>query len=307
MTCPSTTDVVRRFGSVTLADDLPLTPMPLAQIPEQRSTGQDTITFRLLGGLGFCPNGSPVEIRGTIQRTLLATLLTVGSHPVPMGALVEELWGEHPPATAENALQAHISRLRRKLQGVAGAGSVRLVGLPSGYRLLVPAEDVDALLFLRTLGEVRGRQATDADDGAIVRLRAALALWFGPVFGGLVGGPICQAAVARFEAARSVAAETLFDLELRQGRHTEIIPELSGLVESQALNERFCEQLMVALYRSGRQIEALDAYRRMRLRLDTELGVAPSPTLRTYERAILAHDPALRIGADHAALRGEAA
>jgi len=181
---------------------------------------------------------------------------------------------------------------------------VSLVGLPSGYRLLVPEQDVDALLFLRTLGEVR-RLATDP-AAAIVRLRAALALWYGPVFGGLVGGPICQAAVARFEAARSVAAETLFDLELRQGRHTEIIPELSGLVESQALNERFCEQLMVALYRSGRQIEALDAYRRMRLRLDTELGVAPSPTLRKYERAILAHDPALRIGADHAALREDA-
>jgi hypothetical protein len=155
---------------------------------------------------------------------------------------------------------------------------------------------------MRALKDVRSRPNMDAGM-AIVKLRSAVALWRGPVFGGPLGGPICQAAAARYEAARLVAVEMLFDLELRCGRHTEVIPELSELVESQSLNERFCEQLMVALYRSGRQADALKVYRRMRMRMDTDLGVEPSPTLRKYERAILAHDPALCTGANYAALR----
>lgn len=263
---------------------------------------QERIRFLYLGALECWLGHRPVEIRGTIQRTLLAALLAAGSKPVSVDALVEELWGDNPPARAENALQAHVSRLRRKLRCAGGNTSVSLSSLPSGYRLMVSEEDVDATAFMRELNDGRGRPNTDATT-TIAKLRSAVALWRGPVFGGPLGGPICQAAAARYEAARSVAVELLFDLELGCGRHTEVIPELSELVESPSLNERFCEQLMVALYRSGRQTEALEVYRRMRIRLDADLGVEPSPTLRKYERAVLVHDPALCTGANYAVLR----
>lgn len=261
--------------------------------------------FVYLGALECWLGDRQVEIRGTSQRTLLAALLAAANKPLSVDALVEELWGADPPAKVENALQAHVSRLRRKLHCDGATTSVNLSGLPSGYRLMVPEEDVDATVFTWVLKEVRSQPNMDATT-AIAKLRSAVALWRGPVFGGPLGGPICQAAAARHEAARSNAIELLFDLELRCGRHTEVIPELSELVESPSLNERFCEQLMVALYRSGRQTEALEVYRRMRTRMDVNLGVEPSPTLRNHERAILAHDPALYTGANHATLRNSA-
>lgn len=283
--------------------------MSLEQVPDSTIVGstadqkdRERIKFLYLGALECWLGHRPVEIRGTMQRTLLAALLAAGSKPVSVDALVAELWGENPPASAENALQAHVSRLRRKLRCAGGCTSVSLSSLPSGYRLMVSQDDADATTFMRALNDGRGRRHMDVPT-TIAKLRSAVALWRGPVFGGPLGGPICQATAARYEAARSVAVELLFDLELRCGRHTEVIPELSELVESPSLNERFCEQLMVALYRSGRQTEALEVYRRMRMRLDADLGVAPSPTLRKYERAILAHDPVLCAGANYAALR----
>ncbi len=258
--------------------------------------------FRYLGTLEVWHDGRLCEIRGTIQRTLLAALLAAGSRPVSTQALVGELWADNPPATAENSLQAHVSRLRRKLHGSGDGRSTCLLSLPSGYQLLVADTDVDATTFARAVTEARQREGSDPDE-AVRRLRSALTLWRGPVFGGQIGGPLCQAAAARYEASRTMAVELLFDLELRRGRHSEMIPELSELVESPSLNERVCEQLMVALYRSGRQIEALDVFRRMRVRLDRDLGVEPSPTLRKYEQAILTHHALLRYGEDHAGLR----
>jgi DNA-binding SARP family transcriptional activator len=263
---------------------------------------QEGLKFLCLGALECWLGGRLVEMRGASQQTLLATLLVAGSKPVSVNALIEELWGENPPARMENALQAHVSRLRRKLHCADDSTSVNLSSQPSGYRLIVSEKDVDATVFVRILKEVRSRPNMDATT-AIAKLRSALALWRGPMFGGPLGGPLCQAAAARHEAAQSVAVEMLFDLELRCGRHTEVIPELSELVESQSLNERFCEQLMVALYRSGRQADALQVYRRIRRRMNADLGVEPSPTLRKYERAVLAHDPVLCNGANYAALR----
>jgi SARP family transcriptional regulator, regulator of embCAB operon len=131
-------------------------------------------------------------------------------------------------------------------------------------------------------------------------------MWRGQAFDLVVRGPLCRAAALRYEATRLSGLEMLFDLELRMGRHADIIPALSELVASSDLNERFCEQLMIALYRSGRQSEALVTYRRMRKRLDDELGVEPTVTFRNHEKAILAHDPALHVGANHAVLRGMA-
>lgn len=267
-----------------------------ADVPVPRD-GERPFRFCYLGPMEHWVDGVRLEVRGTVLGTLLAALLAAQSRPVSVDALVEELWGEQPPAHAENALQANVSRLRRKLRMTGVSADL------SGYRLRVADDQVDATVFLRMLDEERGGRDLPPAK-AVSKLRAALALWRGPVFGGPVGGPLCQATAVRYESARSFAHELLFDHELRCGRHAEVIPELCALVESDSLNERLCEQLMVALYRTGRQTEALATFHRMRTRLDVELGVAPSPTLRNYERAILAHDPALRVGNDHVAVRG---
>lgn len=134
-------------------------------------------------------------------------------------------------------------------------------------------------------------------------LRTALSLWRGKAFGLVIHGSLCRIVAQRYETARVVALETLFDLELRSGRHTDIIPMLSELVEAPSLNERFCEQMMIALYRSGQQARALSSYIQMRDRLHEELGVEPTVTLRNLFNAILNHHDALRLGADHAVLR----
>ena len=237
-----------------------------------------------------------VELRGPFQRTLLATLLVNAGRLVTVDALIREMWGEDFPRRVENALQAHVSRLRRKLNGLEpDRPSSRLASLPSGYHLSVEPDELDAARFTRTLNEVRARPEKDPAE-AVDRLREALSLWHGPALSGSVGGPACQAAAARYEEWRTAALELLYEYETRLGRHATVIAELSELVAGDSLNERFCGQLMLALYRAGRQTEALAVYRRMWSRLNEELGVDPSPQLRNYERAILAHDPALLAG-----------
>jgi SARP family transcriptional regulator, regulator of embCAB operon len=258
--------------------------------------------FFVLGPLECWSAERPVNIPGTLQRTLLATLLAAEGNPVSVESLVTELWADSPPPQWENALQAHVSRLRRRLDTVADDRPARLIVQYSGYCLSTYADAVDAKVFLRELANARFPGAGDPRRAADA-LRRALSLWRGNAFGLVIQGPLCRTVAQRYEAARLVALETLFDLELRIGRHTDIIPTLSELVESPSLNERFCEQLMIALYRSGQQAVALSAYRRMRERLKDELGVEPTITLRNMLNAILVHHPALRVGADHAVLR----
>lgn len=258
--------------------------------------------FSVLGAMECWSGQRPVDIPGALQRSLLATLLVSEGKPVSADALASELWGDSPPPKRENALQAHVSRLRRRLRLVADDEPARLVVQSYGYSLLVGKDAMDGAVFVRGVNLARAMAGTDP-VGAIGVLRTALALWRGPAFNLVVCGRLCRAAANRYEAARLGGLELLFDLELQTGRHAEIIPELAELVESPALNERFCEQLMIALYRSGRQTQALVTYRRMRKRLDDELGVEPTATFRNHERAILSHDPALHIGADHTALR----
>lgn len=263
---------------------------------------RNMIQFFVLGPLECRSVNRPVNITGTLQRALLATLLAAEGIPVSVDSLVAELWGDSPPPHWENALQAHISRLRRRIDAVAGDRSTRLIVEHSGYRLQTEEGTVDAKVFMRKLDNARLLGATDPGTAADV-LRDALSLWRGKAFGLVTHGSLCRTVAQRYETARVVALETLFDLELRSGRHTDIIPMLSELVEAPTLNERFCEQLMIALYRSGQQARALASYFRMRDRLDDELGVEPTITLRNLFNAILNHHPALRLGADHAVLR----
>jgi SARP family transcriptional regulator, regulator of embCAB operon len=251
------------------------------------------------------PRGS-TTVRGRHQRALLIALAANANRVVPVESLVTELWGEDPPQRTLNALQAHVSRLRRLLAEVddSGHAAERISGAASGYRMYIGKDDgCDGFAFLRDLAEIQALPPGTSPAETTRRIRSALAAWRGPVFGGFVGGPICQATAARYEESRMAALQSLFDNELKLGNHLAVIAELSALVEADPLNERLCEQLMVALYRAGRQTDALSVYHRIRRRLDDELGVDPSPTLRVYERAILGHDPALSARADHGVLR----
>lgn len=267
--------------------------------------------FSVLGTVAIRFGDRLIEVQGRFQRIVLLLLLLSRQQVVLADTLIDELWGEEVPKRAENALQAHVSRLRRRLVELEPDRLVpRLARLPrqsnrpSGYRLLLSGDEFDGSVFLDTIREVR-RSPAPAPSEATRKLRAALSLWTGPPFGGLQGGPICQAAAARFHESRLVALDLLFENELRQGRHCEVIPELSEQVECGSLNERLCERLMVALYRAGRQTDALATYRRMRSRLNNELGIEPSPLLQRCERAILSHDPALQIWPDGAGPRLE--
>ncbi|MDN5853095.1 MAG: AfsR/SARP family transcriptional regulator [Actinomycetia bacterium] len=255
-----------------------------------------------LGPLECWSGGREVRLGGPLERTLLAALLAKDLRPVPISDLVAELWGKVPPARAENALQAHVSRLRKRLS-VAIDGDV-LPLTSSGYCLRTPEGSVDGVDFLRVVGNVRGGGQHGQDRTAEI-LRAALRLWRGPPFGGVAVGPLCRAAAGRLDAERLSAIELLYDTELQRGRHFEIVPELSYLLESSSLHERLCEQLMIALYRSGRQTDALAVFRRMRRRLDAELGVDPSPALRRIEQSILVHDARLAVTSDHRRLRSD--
>jgi DNA-binding SARP family transcriptional activator len=262
------------------------------------------LRYRVLGPIEIQAADRPLEIRGRFQRTLLAALLVNPGRLVMAHLLVSELWGDNPPGNAENALQAHVSRLRRKLaKAEPNRRTPRVVSLPSGYRLLAKPDEVDADRFMQTVTQVRARPDLDPRE-AIQLLRDALSLWRGPAFGGDLTGFICQAAAIRYEEHRASALALLFDKELQIGRHAQVIAELSEFVESESLNEGLCAQLMVALYRAGRQTDALALYRRVRARLADELGIEPCPTLRDCEHAILSHDPKLLVRAEPVAVNG---
>ncbi len=228
-----------------------------------------------------------------MRQTLLAALLSAESKLVSADLLAEELWGTTPPAKMENALQAQISRLRRTLIRIEpDRHECRLISAAAGYRFAAHWSEIDAVAFVHTIELIRARGGADlARD--IADLRSALALWRGPVFGGLSGGLLCQTAAAKYEEARQAALEMLYDLELKSGAHAKILPELAELVANNGMQEQFCSLLMVALYRVGRQADALNVYRDLRERFNAQLGIEPSPVLREYERAILNHDPLL--------------
>ncbi|MFF8431784.1 BTAD domain-containing putative transcriptional regulator [Streptomyces sp. NPDC016566] len=254
------------------------------------------LRFSILGSLSILTSVGPADVPGQLQRTLLQTLLSSEGQVVSVGRLAEEMWQDTGPENQSNALQAHVSRLRRRLRELEPERSSSRVTIhPSGYRLSLADGELDATEFVRTVRLVES--ASPYDPARAARLLAdALARWRGPVFGGCSGGPLCQLAAARYDEYRMRAMELRFDAELRLGRHAAIRAELTEAHSNHALRERFCEQLMIALYCSGRQADALAIFRRMRRHLDDELGIQPSPALRQVESAILSHNPVLAVG-----------
>jgi DNA-binding SARP family transcriptional activator len=245
------------------------------------------IEIRLLGPLEVEVSGVPIELRRKKQRALLALLALRPGEPVSTDRLIEDLWGQEAPKAAVGSLQNLVSQLRKAL------GADTLLTRAPGYVLDVPPELVDLHRFQRLVEEAMESGAADA---RAVKLRQALELWRGPALADLAYEPFAQAEIARLEEMRLGAREELMDAELELGRHG-LVGDLEALVAEHPLRERLRAQLMTALYRSGRQADALEAYRQARETLVEELGIDPSSELQQLEQAILRHDPGLDLSA----------
>jgi DNA-binding SARP family transcriptional activator len=242
--------------------------------------------FRLLGPLEVVVDGVPLRIAAQKPRALLALLLLNRNRVVPTERLVDELWGDEPPARATKTLQVYVSTLRKEL------GAKRLVTRPPGYELRVDEGELDVDRFEALAAAAR---AEEDPKRAATGLREALALWRGPALRGFRAEPFAAAAAARLEDLRLAAVEDRIEAELEAGASADVVPELEELVAAEPLRERPRELLMLALYRAGRQADALDLYRRTREVFVDELGIEPGPALRELEQAVLRQDSDLRI------------
>jgi YVTN family beta-propeller protein len=239
--------------------------------------------FRILGSLEVEVDGRLLKLGGAKQRAVLALLLLHTNDVLSRERLIDELWGASPPDTATTALQVHISQLRKLL------GSDRIVTRAPGYALRVDSGELDLDRFQSLTATARGQEPLDAAE----TLRSALGLWRGSPLADLEGLPFARREQLRLEELRLGALAERIEADLVLGRDAEVVSELEGLVAEHPLRERLRGQLMVALYRSGRQAEALEVYRSGRRLLDDELGLEPGEELKRLERAILEQDPAL--------------
>ncbi|HSS59067.1 MAG TPA: AfsR/SARP family transcriptional regulator [Solirubrobacteraceae bacterium] len=250
-----------------------------------------TTDFRILGPLEVVEEGQLVPLAGARQRALLAILLLHAGEAISSDRLIDELWGEEPPDAGSAALRVRISQLRRAL----GPAGELLVTRPPGYALALAPEQVDLRRFERLVEE--GDRALGREDpaAAVDSLREALALWRGPPLADFSYAPFAQGAIVRLDELRLAAIELRVEAELALGDHARVVGELQALVREHPMRERLCGQLMLALYRDGRQTDALEAYRTARARLVEEIGLEPGPELHDLERRILAQDEGLMI------------
>jgi WD40 repeat protein/DNA-binding SARP family transcriptional activator len=246
------------------------------------------VDFRLLGPLEvFDDDGREVAVKSGRQRALLAVLLLRANELVSSDALVEELWGESPPPTAHKMLHNQVSALRRAL----GANG-RLETRGSGYRLKVAQGERDVDRFEALVARGRERLCLDPQEAAAA-FRRAIDLWRGPALADLSYEPFASREVARLEDARAVVFEQLIEAKLALGQHAEVVGQLESLIAEHPYRERLRALLMLALYRCGRQAEALEAYSEARGKLVEEIGVEPGPELRRLQSAILRQDASL--------------
>jgi DNA-binding SARP family transcriptional activator len=244
------------------------------------------VEFRILGPIEVRDDdGRLLPLPGPRQRSVLALLLLHANEVVSSDRLINELWPSEAPESGAAALQAGVSRLRKAL----GAGAGLLETVPPGYVVRLAPEQLDLHRFERLLAEA----AADDPATAAERLREALGIWRGSPLADFAYQPFAQAAIGRLEELRLLAIERRIDADLALGRHGQLVPELEELATRHPLREGFRAQLMLALYRSGRQAEALGAYQTARRTLVDQLGIDPSPALQELEKAVLRQDPSL--------------
>ena len=245
--------------------------------------------FRILGPFEAVENGRSLALGSSQQRAVLAVLLLHRSEVLSTDRLVDELWGERAPPTAAKTVQGYISHLRKAL----GEGMIVTQG--RGYVLAVAPEQLDVRRFEFLASD--GRRALAGGDVARAsqQLEAALGLWRGEPLADFAYEPFAQSEIARLQEARLAAYEDRIDADLALGRDGDVIPEIERLIAANQLRERLRGQLMVSLYRSGRQADALAIYRQTSELLREELGLEPGPNLKRLERMILEQDPELRV------------
>ncbi|MGY1690342.1 BTAD domain-containing putative transcriptional regulator [Geodermatophilus sp. SYSU D01105] len=267
-----------------------------APAPEVPPADVATVTVSVLGPVRATVAGQPAPLGGPRQRSVLARLVLAGGHVVSADRLVEDLWEGEPPPKALASLQVHVSRLRRVLEPGDGrrSGATVLVSAAPGYRLQLPRDAVDAWRF-----EDLVARAHAIDDVATRRalLEQALACWSGPAYAGSADASWAAPEVARLEELRLVAVELRADADLALGRAATVVPELERHLHDHPSREEAVRLLALALYRSGRQGDALTVLRRAREHLAEELGIDPGRGLRALEAAVLGQEPALDLPA----------
>lgn len=246
--------------------------------------------FRILGPLEVSDEHGVVALGGIKPRAVLAVLLLHPNEPVSAERLALALWGDDAPASSVRTVQVHVSRLRKALGDAEVVTTTR-----AGYRLRVRPGELDAERFELLVEDGRRALAAGRPEHAAAALRAALGLWRGPALEDLAFEPFAQAEIARLEEQRLTALEARIEADLATGGHDELLGELQRLLADHPTRERLTAQLMLALYRCGRQAEALEAYRDARSALVAELGVEPGPELRGMHEAILRHDASLQL------------
>ena len=243
--------------------------------------------FRILGPLELSDGDRLLPLGGSSQRALLALLLLHANEIVSSDLLLDALWPEEPPGSGIAALQVRVSQLRKAL----GPAAEQLETKPPGYVLRLGRDELDLERFSRLVEEADGAEPAVAAE----QLREALALWRGPPLAELAYETFAEPAIARMDELRLAALERRIDADLALGRHADLVGELRALIAEEPLRERLRGQLMLALYRSGRQAEALDVYKEARRTLVDELGIEPSPALQELEQAILRQDRELSL------------
>jgi YVTN family beta-propeller protein len=249
--------------------------------------------FRILGPVGAAEDGRSLPLGGGKARALLGLFLLHANEVLSSERIVDELWGERPPATAPKIVQNAVSQLRRTL------GNGRLETRDRGYVFHLAPGELDLDHFERLVD--MARRSPSPDDRARA-LREALGLWRGAALANIDREPFTRDAVARLEERRLVALEERIDADLARGEHADLVGELESLVAQHPFRERLRAQLILALYRAGRQAEALAAYQATRRFLVEELGLQPGPALQDLEKAILVQDPSLAAPARRRAL-----
>ena len=245
--------------------------------------------FRILGPLEVTDGESVVPIGGAKQRALLALLLLHANEVVSSDRLIDALWGPRSPDSGRTALNVRVSRLRKAL----GPTATKLLTRTPGYVLQIDRNSIDLQRFEQLVGEAD----TAEPAKAAVKLRSALELWRGPPLADLAYESFAQSPIRRLEELRLATVEKRIDADLALGRHGDLVAELETLVAEHPMRERLHAQLMLALYRCGRQADALEAYQRIRRKLAAELGLEPGPELGTLQTQILSHAPTLELPA----------